>query len=130
MEAVQIAAGMMLRGNLRDLHKRMLQEQPGQFAAGIACASLNCHAHRGAMFLLSAQQEDGSPVSVAIVGGTGYTGGELARLLLQHPFVQITQIASEHHPGSYLHSFHPNLRPSAGRLPIRMVAPDALEPCD
>ena len=79
---------------------------------------------------MSTQHQAGSPVRVAIVGGTGYTGGELARLLAQHPLVQITQIASEHHPGSYLHSFHPNLRPTGGRSPIRLVAPDALEPCD
>lgn len=79
---------------------------------------------------MSTQHQAGSPVRVAIIGGTGYTGGELARLLAQHPLVQITQIASEHHPGSYLHSFHPNLRPAGGRPPIRLVAPDALEPCD
>jgi N-acetyl-gamma-glutamyl-phosphate/LysW-gamma-L-alpha-aminoadipyl-6-phosphate reductase len=71
-----------------------------------------------------------SPVRVSILGGSGYTGGELARLLLQHPFVQIAQIASSHHAGSYLHSLHPNLRPAGGQAPLRMVSPDALEPCD
>jgi N-acetyl-gamma-glutamyl-phosphate/LysW-gamma-L-alpha-aminoadipyl-6-phosphate reductase len=71
-----------------------------------------------------------SPVRVAIIGGSGYAGGELARLLLQHPFVQVAQIASEHHAGSYLHALHPNLRPAGGRPPIRLVASAALEPCD
>ncbi len=79
---------------------------------------------------MSVQHEQVSPVRVAILGGSGYTGGELARLLLQHPFVQVTQIASEHHAGSYLHALHPNLRPAGGRPPIRLVSPEALEPCD
>ncbi|HEU5368400.1 MAG TPA: N-acetyl-gamma-glutamyl-phosphate reductase [Ktedonobacterales bacterium] len=79
---------------------------------------------------MSAQPEHISPVRVAILGGSGYTGGELARLLLQHPYVQVSQIASAHHAGSYLHALHPNLRPAGGRPPIRLVAPDALEPCD
>jgi N-acetyl-gamma-glutamyl-phosphate/LysW-gamma-L-alpha-aminoadipyl-6-phosphate reductase len=79
---------------------------------------------------MNAQHEQATPVRVSILGGSGYTGGELARLLLQHPFVQVAQIASSHHAGSYLHSLHPNLRPAGGRPPIRLVAPDALEPCD
>jgi N-acetyl-gamma-glutamyl-phosphate/LysW-gamma-L-alpha-aminoadipyl-6-phosphate reductase len=71
-----------------------------------------------------------TPVRVAIVGASGYTGGELARLLLHHPLVQVTQIASVHHAGQYLHMLHPNLRPAGGQAPLRLVAPDALEPCD
>ena len=71
-----------------------------------------------------------SPVRVAIVGGAGYVGGELARLLLAHPLVQVAQIVSESHAGAYLHSVHPNLRPAGGRTPIRMVAPTELASCD
>ncbi len=71
-----------------------------------------------------------APVRVTIVGASGYTGGELARLLLQHPRVQVTQIVSERHAGQYLHALHPNLRPAGGRRPIRLVAPAALEACD
>jgi len=76
------------------------------------------------------QHAHASPLRVAILGGSGYTGGELARLLLQHPLVEVAQIASTHHAGSYLHALHPNLRPAGGRPPIRLVSPDALEPCD
>ena len=71
-----------------------------------------------------------SPVRVAIIGGSGYAGGELARLLLDHPLVTVTQIASAHHAGHYLHMLHPNLRPAFGRAPIRLVAPATLEACD
>ncbi len=68
-----------------------------------------------------------SRIRVAIVGGSGYTGGELARLLLFHPQVELTQVASSGHAGQYLHSMHPNLR----KLPsIRMCHPDDLSPCD
>ncbi len=79
---------------------------------------------------MSVQHEHASPVRAAILGGSGYTGGELARLLLQHPLVQVSQIASTHHAGSYLHALHPNLRPAGGRPPIQLVSPEALEPSD
>ncbi|MGZ3600307.1 MAG: N-acetyl-gamma-glutamyl-phosphate reductase [Ktedonobacterales bacterium] len=69
-------------------------------------------------------------VRASIVGASGYTGGELARLLLYHPMVHVAQIASTSHAGKYLHSLHPNLRPAGGRPPVRLVAPDALGPCD
>lgn len=69
-------------------------------------------------------------VRASIVGASGYTGGELARLLLHHPLVQVAQIASTSHAGKYLHSLHPNLRPAGGRAPVRLAAPSALEPCD
>ena len=71
-----------------------------------------------------------SSVRVAILGGSGYAGGELARLLMQHPFVEVGQIASAHHAGSYLHSLHPNLRPAGGQPQLRLVAPAQLELCD
>lgn len=69
-------------------------------------------------------------VRASIIGASGYTGGELARLLLHHPYVQVAQLASTSHTGKYLHSLHPNLRPAGRRQPIRLVAPSALEPCD
>ena len=52
---------------------------------------------------------------VSIVGGSGYAGGELLRLLLAHPEVEIAQVTSESQAGNYVHSLHPNLRPVASR---------------
>jgi LysW-gamma-L-alpha-aminoadipyl-6-phosphate/LysW-L-glutamyl-5-phosphate reductase len=64
---------------------------------------------------------------VAIVGGSGYTGGELARLLLFHPHVELTQVASNSHAGRYLHSVHPNLRKIST---LRFSHPDDMTSCD
>jgi len=68
-----------------------------------------------------------SQVRVAIVGGSGYTGGELLRLLLFHPQVEITQVASASHAGQYVHSTHPNLRKICT---LRFCHPDDLTTCD
>lgn len=65
--------------------------------------------------------------SVSIVGGSGYTGGELIRLLLFHPHCTIQQITSERFAGKFVQSTHPNLRKST-RLKFCTVS--ELEPCD
>ena len=67
---------------------------------------------------------------IGIVGGSGYGGGELLQLLLDHPYVQVTQVTSTRYAGAYVHSIHPNLRPWAGRPPLRFTTIDELQPCD
>ena len=49
-------------------------------------------------------------IRVGIVGGSGYTGGDLLRLLHFHPNVELTQITSRENAGHYVHTVHPNLR--------------------
>jgi N-acetyl-gamma-glutamyl-phosphate/LysW-gamma-L-alpha-aminoadipyl-6-phosphate reductase len=66
-------------------------------------------------------------VRASIVGGSGYTGGELLRLLLQHPEVEVGQVTSRGRAGKFVHATHPNLR---GACSLKFVAPDALQPCD
>lgn len=66
-------------------------------------------------------------MNVSIVGASGYTGGELLRLLLDHPHVQVAQATSESHAGEYVHQQHPNLRK---RTTLRFTSRDALQPCD
>jgi N-acetyl-gamma-glutamyl-phosphate/LysW-gamma-L-alpha-aminoadipyl-6-phosphate reductase len=68
-----------------------------------------------------------SRIRVAIVGGSGYTAGELLRLLLFHPQVELLQVASASHAGQYVHSLHPNLRKLCG---LRFCHLDDLSPCD
>lgn len=64
---------------------------------------------------------------VAIVGGSGYTAGELLRILLFHPGVEITQVISNSAAGHYVHKLHPNLR---SLCTLRFCHPDDLSPCD
>ena len=75
-------------------------------------------------------------VRASIVGGSGYGGGELLRLLLQHPHVTVSQVTSESQAGNYVHGVHPNLRP-AGKAsppstlgPLRFTTIAELEPCE
>lgn len=49
-------------------------------------------------------------ISVAIIGGSGYAGGELLRLLLFHPDVTIKYISSRTYAGKNVGEAHPNLR--------------------
>ncbi len=66
-------------------------------------------------------------VRVGIVGGTGYGAGELLRLLVDHPEVEVTQIISSSQAGAFAHAMHPHLR---GRTLPRFISPDALADCD
>ena len=66
-------------------------------------------------------------ISASIAGASGYTGGELLRLLLAHPEVEVAQVTSERSAGSFVHFTHPNLR---GSTKLKFVAIDELVPCD
>lgn len=66
-------------------------------------------------------------MKVSIVGGSGYTGGELLRLLFGHPQVEILQVTSESHIGEYIYQTHPNLR---GQTTLQYTARSELQPCD
>lgn len=49
-------------------------------------------------------------IKVGIVGGTGYTGAELLRLLSQHPDVEIVAVTSRSKQGVLISEIFPNLR--------------------
>ena len=49
-------------------------------------------------------------MKVGIIGGSGYVGGELLRLLLSHPQVEVTMVTSRKNAGEYVFGVHPNLR--------------------
>ncbi len=66
-------------------------------------------------------------VSVAILGASGYAGGELLRLLLDHPNVTVTQVTSRSHLGEYVYQVHPNLRK---RTTLKFGDPAQLQPVD
>lgn len=68
-------------------------------------------------------------VKVGIVGGTGYTGVELLRLLAAHPAVRVTMITSRAEAGRAVVDLFPNLR---GSFDLVFSEPDseALAACD
>ncbi len=47
---------------------------------------------------------------VGVIGASGYVGGELLRILANHPNVSITLATSKQHSGEPIHRVHPNLR--------------------
>lgn len=59
-------------------------------------------------------------IKVGIVGGTGYTGVELLRLLAQHPKVELTVITSRAEAGSAVADLFPSLR---GHVDLRFSDP-------
>ena len=68
-------------------------------------------------------------IRVGIVGGTGYTGVELLRLLALHPKVQIKVITSRGEAGTRVADLFPNLR---GYIDVEFSEPDqsVLADCD
>jgi N-acetyl-gamma-glutamyl-phosphate reductase len=68
-------------------------------------------------------------IKAGIVGGTGYTGVELLRLLSQHPNVDLAAITSRSEDGMPVSDMFPNLR---GRVKLAFSAPDKapLGDCD
>jgi len=68
-------------------------------------------------------------IKVGIVGGTGYTGVELLRMLAQHPEVQLTAITSRKEAGMPVSDMFPSLR---GRVDIAFSTPEdaKLDQCD
>lgn len=65
--------------------------------------------------------------SVSIIGGSGYAGGELVRLLLDHSGVTIQQVTSERSAGKFVRSVHPNLRK---RTDLKFSSVNDLAPVD
>ncbi|GAA3070356.1 N-acetyl-gamma-glutamyl-phosphate reductase [Streptomyces roseofulvus] len=72
-------------------------------------------------------------VRVAVIGGSGYTGGEVIRLLLEHPQVELAFLSAERNAGAAVGSVHPWIRnhPKAAGLKFRPLAELAdIEPVD
>ncbi|RPJ21028.1 MAG: N-acetyl-gamma-glutamyl-phosphate reductase [Chloroflexi bacterium] len=65
--------------------------------------------------------------TASIIGGSGYGGGELLRLLLSHPHIEVKQATSRSHLGEYVYQVHPNLRK---QTQLKFSDPATLEPVD
>lgn len=68
-------------------------------------------------------------IQIGIVGGTGYTGVELLRLLANHPYAQVKVITSRSEAGMKVADMFPNLR---GHYDLAFSEPnmDTLKACD
>lgn len=62
-------------------------------------------------------------IRAAIIGGTGYTGAELLRLLVCHPMVEIVAVSSRSEAGKPVTELFPNLR---GHLDLAFSEPSDL----
>ena len=74
-------------------------------------------------------QDEVEMIKVGVVGGTGYTGVELLRLLALHPEVQLQAVTSRGEAGTGVADMFPNLR---GYLDLAFSEPDVsiLAACD
>ena len=64
--------------------------------------------------------------TAAVVGGSGYAGGELCRLLVEHPTLELTAVTSREYAGRSLGAVHPNLRD----VGLRFTEPDPVPTAD
>ena len=51
-----------------------------------------------------------NPVSVSIIGGSGYTGAELIRLISKHPYFELSQVVANRNAGKKVKEIFPHLR--------------------
>ena len=62
-------------------------------------------------------------VKVAIIGGSGYSGEELLRILSRHPFVELTAVTSRDNAGKPVGEFFPRY----AECPLKFIQPDVDE---
>ena len=75
---------------------------------------------------VTAQEEELTTATAGVVGGSGYVGGELLRLLVSHPGFEVSWVTSRKLAGRGVGVVHPNLQGCG----LRFVEPDDLEAVD
>jgi N-acetyl-gamma-glutamyl-phosphate reductase len=55
-------------------------------------------------------------MKTAVIGASGYAGGELLRLLATHPVFEVTVVSAHSNAGEQVTSVHPQLQSYAGRV--------------
>ncbi|WP_276299631.1 N-acetyl-gamma-glutamyl-phosphate reductase [Halorussus lipolyticus] len=72
------------------------------------------------------ENETGQTLTATVVGGSGFAGGELLRLLAGHPNFDLTSATSREYAGKSVGSVHPNLRGTD----LRFSDPEDLDSVD
>ncbi len=69
---------------------------------------------------------------VAVAGASGYAGGELLRLLAEHPDLEVAAVTAGASAGRFVADLHPNLAsaPRVAGLSLQAHRPDAFGGCD
>jgi N-acetyl-gamma-glutamyl-phosphate/LysW-gamma-L-alpha-aminoadipyl-6-phosphate reductase len=83
------------------------------------CGGLEYLSEGKAVLVLTRKCERG--MRVGIIGGSGYFGGELLRILLYHPEVEVKAVISRRFVGEYVYRIQPNLR---GKTQLRFAPLD------
>lgn len=66
----------------------------------------------------------------AVVGGSGYTGAELLRLMAQHPEIEVVHVTASSNVGTTVAALYPSLAPAYPALEYQAVEPAALDGLD
>ena len=67
---------------------------------------------------------------VAVVGGSGYTGAELLRLLAAHPEIEVVHVTADSNAGAVVGDLYPSLAAAYPALEYESLAPADLEGVD
>jgi N-acetyl-gamma-glutamyl-phosphate reductase len=108
---------------LQPVHAIAVHGQPSRLCGQYRRAQLRPHVFR------YRSQDEVQMIKVGVVGGTGYTGVELLRLLALHPEVQLRAVTSRGEAGTRVADLFPNLR---GYIDLEFSEPDVavLAACD
>ena len=68
-------------------------------------------------------------MKIGLIGGSGYAGGELLRLLAFHPYFEVAAISAHSNAGELVTSIHPQLQSYAGRT-FSAFTPAEFEKCE
>ncbi|MHA2406972.1 MAG: N-acetyl-gamma-glutamyl-phosphate reductase [Candidatus Ranarchaeia archaeon] len=68
-------------------------------------------------------------IKVGVIGASGYTGGDLLRLLIGHPKVKIEFASSRKYVGKFIHSVFPNMRKLINQK-FETFTPERARQCD
>jgi N-acetyl-gamma-glutamyl-phosphate reductase len=115
-----------IRSDSDDLSSAAPGEEPQAAASAAAPVSAGRKAAAGSESGLgprAARKRAGKAISVGIVGATGYGGGELVRILLNHPHVKLAGLYGRNRDNEPIGVSHPHL--AATGLVVDQAIPEA-----